>query len=161
VGRHLLNRSKFGTNLNPFEINLIRFENRIGRTVLPTPPVSAAPTASPCRTQPLTTGPPIASRPTCQPRRPRRADPAALHCRAAMRRPRAPRPGRCHTDATLPCCSTPRRTGPPHLSLSLSHSASTRVHPSGPPPRRFPLKRSRRPLAENFSHPRTVHLIHP
>jgi hypothetical protein len=44
--------------LNLFEINLIRFENQIGRTVLPTPPVSAAPIASPHRTQQLMTGPP-------------------------------------------------------------------------------------------------------
>jgi hypothetical protein len=26
-GRHLLDQSKFGANLNPFERNLIRFEN--------------------------------------------------------------------------------------------------------------------------------------
>jgi hypothetical protein len=47
AGRHLFYQSKFGANLNPFKIKLIRFENRIGRTVLPAPPVSAAPTASP------------------------------------------------------------------------------------------------------------------
>jgi hypothetical protein len=62
---HLLDQLNFGANLNPFEINLIRFENQIGRIVLPTPPVSAAPTASLRRTQPLTTGPPVAPRPTC------------------------------------------------------------------------------------------------
>jgi hypothetical protein len=42
-----LDLSKFGANLNPFEMNLIQFENRIGRTVLPTPPVRSVPTASP------------------------------------------------------------------------------------------------------------------
>jgi hypothetical protein len=93
---YLFYRSKFEANLNPFEINLIQFENRIGRTA--GPPVSAVPTASPrCLTphQAADDWAPVASRPTCQPRLPRRADPTALHCRpfsplgrAARARPR-------------------------------------------------------------------------
>jgi hypothetical protein len=103
-----LDQSKFGANLNPFKINLIRLENRIGRTVLPTPPVSAAPTASSRRTQPLMTGPLL------------RPGPPVSHVdRVAL----SPAP-------------------PPHG-----------VHTSGPPPRCFLLKWSRRPSAKNFSHP--------
>jgi hypothetical protein len=129
---HLFYWSKFGVKSNPFEINLIRFENRIGRIVLLDPPVSAALTASPR----CLASPPVMSQPTCQPRRPCHADPAALHCRAVTRLPRAPRPGRCHTDATPPHCST-LHTGPPSLPLSLPlflHAVPT----PPPPPRRSP-----------------------
>jgi hypothetical protein len=131
--------------LNPFEIKLIRFENRIGRTVLPTPPVSAAPTASPCC---LTLHPPtddrapVSSWPTYQPRRPasRRLRRPSLS-RMQRRRPRAPRLGRCRP---MPRRGTVPAAPRPTLSLSLSHSASTRRPPLHPPPRCSPLKQSHR-----------------
>jgi hypothetical protein len=124
----LFYRSNFGANLNPFEIKLILFENRIRRTVLPAPPISTAPTASPrCLTS--RPGPPVSYVVPC------RADPAALHCRAATRQTCAPRPGRCRTDATPPCCST-SCPGPP----SLSRSASTRRPPLRAPSPPLPFK---------------------
>jgi hypothetical protein len=142
-----LDQSKFGANLNPFEINLIRFENRIGRTMLPTPPVSAAPTASLRRTQPLTIGPP--SRP----------DPPVSRVNRVAPTPPSSIVTRQRADDMPPHCST-QRPGPP-LSPSLSFALPPcGVHPLGPPPRRFPLKRSRRPPAEVFSHP-AHHLSRP
>jgi hypothetical protein len=144
-----LDRSKFGANLNPFEINLIRFENRIGRTVLPTPSVSAAPTASPCCPvphQPTDNRDPVASRPTCQPRRlashrPRRS-PLSRDNVPLVRAAVGPLLRRCHPAALLHTVLGP---------LSLSRSTSTRRPPLRPPPHRFPLKRSCRP--KKFSHP--------
>jgi hypothetical protein len=121
-GRHLFYRSKFGANLNPFEINLIRFENRIGRTVLPAPPVSAALTASPRCLAPHPAAEdraPVASRPTCQ--APRSTSPRL--------RPRASRPGRCHP--TLSHGAVP--TAPRAPSLPLSPAPPPRgAHPSDP-----------------------------
>jgi hypothetical protein len=121
--------------LNPFEIKLIRFENRIGRTVLPAPPVSAAPTASPrC----LALHPaaddraPVTSRPTCQPPRP------------ASRRPRRPPLSRGNTPpARTAVGPLPRhrdvrhRAQAPPLPLSLPlrlHAAPTLPAPSPPLP---------------------------
>jgi hypothetical protein len=146
--------------LNPFEINLIRFENRIGRTVLPTPPVSAAPTASLRHTQPLTTGPPSRPGPPVSHIDPHRADPAVFHCRAATRRPRAPWPGHCRANVTPSCCSTPCQA-PPH-SPSLSPALPPRgAHPFGPPSPPLPLKPSHRPSADLFLPPRVVYLARP
>jgi hypothetical protein len=123
-----LDRSKFGANLNTFEINLIRLENRIGRTVLPTLPVNATLTASPrCPVPPLAAEDraPIASRP---------------YLSAA-----APTPRRR---------AAPRCARPP-LSLSLSPAPPPcGVHPSRAPSPPFPLKQSRRPPAEKIFSPR-------
>jgi hypothetical protein len=102
----------------------------------------------------LTTGPPSCPDPPVSHVDPRRADPAALHCRAATRRPRA-RPGRCLADATSPCCSTPRQ-GP--LSLPL------RLHATSTPPGRLPaapLKTERLAAGQSFSSPRAVCLARP
>jgi hypothetical protein len=129
-----LDQSKFGANLNPFEINLIGFENRIGRNVLPTPPVSAAPTTSPHypALDPATDDrAPIASRPTCQPRRP------------ASCRPRRPPLTRGN--------APPHAASRPPLSPSLSPTPPPcGAHPSGPPSPPLPLKPSRRPPAKKF-----------
>jgi hypothetical protein len=148
--RHLLDQSKFGANLNPFEINLIRFKNRIGRIVLPTPSVSVAPTASPHCPAPHPVADdraPVASRPTCQPRRP------------ASRRPRRSPRSRGNTPPTraaagpLPC---------QHHAATLLHATpgpplSPAPPPSGDQPsapsRQFPLKWSRRPPAKIFFSP--------
>jgi hypothetical protein len=133
---HLFHRSKFGANLNLFEIKWIRFKNRIRCTVLPALPASAAPTVSPRYLTPHPAADdraPVASRPTSQP------------CRPASRRPRhiplsrgnapptraaaGPLPRRCQVVALLH--ATPR--GP--LSRSLSPSPPPRgAHPSAPPP---------------------------
>jgi hypothetical protein len=141
---------KVWADLNPFEINLIRFENRIERTVLPTPPVSAAPTASPCRTQPLTIGPP--SRPGPPISHVARVAPTPSSYAVAQQRATHARRGRAAVAPTTRRCTAPRRAqGPLSLPLSLPlclHVAST---PPSPPPRCFPLKRSHRPPAEEFS----------
>jgi hypothetical protein len=137
-------------------MNLIRFENRIGRTVLPTPPVSVEPTASPCCPAPHPAADdraPVASRPTCQPhrpasRRPRRS-PLSRGNAPPARAAAGPLRHRRHAAALLHTAP-----GPP-LSPSLSPTPPPRgVHPSAPP-RRFSLKRSRRPPAEFFFKPRT------
>jgi hypothetical protein len=107
---HLSDRSKFGANLNPFKINLIRFENRIGRTVLPTLPVSAASTASPRRTQPLTI-------------RPHRTPAHLSAASTASRRPRRP----------------PLSCGTAHVDDHRSNPATAERHrptPFAPPHRR-------------------------
>jgi hypothetical protein len=139
-GRHLFYRLNFGANLNPFKIKLIRFENRIGRMCC-WPHLSASRCLAP---HPSTDDRgPVTSRPTCQPRRPRRPDPVALHCRArnaaAARAAAGP----------LPHAAVPRRyprcAQSPPLFLPLSCSASTWCPPlRAPPPRRSPLKWSRR-----------------
>jgi hypothetical protein len=133
VGKTLFYWSKFGANLNPFE-------NRIGRTVLRTPPVSAVSTASSrCLTPHLAADnrAPVASQTTCQPRRP------------ASRRPRRPPLSR-------------RAQGPLSPSLSLSLLFCLNVVPTPPPPSSpLPLKQSRRSPAEIFSPPRAIHLIRP
>jgi hypothetical protein len=123
--------------LNPFEIKLIRFENRIGCTVPPAPPVTAASNASPCcltphlaandRAPPSHPGPPVSHAV------PRRADPAALHCRATTRR------GRAAAASTPRCRAAPCRAQGP-LSLSLSRSTSTRRPPLRPPSPPLPFK---------------------
>jgi hypothetical protein len=121
-----LDWSKFGANLNPFEINLIRFENRIRHTVLPTPPVSAAPTASlrcPAMHPDADDRAPVAPRSTCQPRRPTSRRPR----RSPLSRGNAP-----------PRCSTPRQATP--LSLSLSRSASMQHSPLRAPSPPLPVK---------------------
>jgi hypothetical protein len=117
--------------LNSFELKLIWFENRIGRTVLPAPLVSAASTRSlaltpaPCRCPP---GPKDA-RPRLSVTRVRAAcvqPPAAVAWQ--RRRPRVPWPGRC--------CPTPRRyavpaaPGPP---LSRPRSTPRVAQRPGPP----------------------------
>jgi hypothetical protein len=62
-GRHLLDRSKFWPNLNPFEILLIRFKTESGGTMLPGPHVSAAPRrARPAPLAPAGRGPMSAAR---------------------------------------------------------------------------------------------------
>jgi hypothetical protein len=133
------------------QINLIQFENRIGRTVLPTLPVSASLTASPHRTQPLTIrppshpGPPVSHVTRVTPTPP--SSTVARQCAARTRHGRA---------AAMP--TTYRHTAlcharAPPLSLSLFRSASTRRPPLCPPPCRFSLKWSRRPPTKDFSHP--------
>jgi hypothetical protein len=135
--------------LNPFEINLIRFENRIGRTVLPTPPVSAASTASPRRTQLLTIGPP--SRPGPPVSRVDRVAPTPPSSTVARQRAARARRGRAAAASMTRRRTAPRRAqGPLSLSSALPPHG---VHPPCPPPRRFPLKRSRRVPTEDFSHP--------
>jgi hypothetical protein len=138
--------------LNLFEINLIRFENRIGRPVLPTPPVSTVLTASPhCPVPHPTTNDrtPVASRPTCQPRR-----------LASCRPRRSPLPRQCHAIALLHTVP-----GPPSLSLSLSLSPAPPphdVHPSGPPSPPLPVKTEPPPAdRKNFLTPRVVRLVRP
>jgi hypothetical protein len=145
--------------LNPFEIKLIRFENRIGRTMLPAPPVSTAPTASlRCLTlHPATDDRPhrvlahlsvTSSRvaPTLPPSTVvLQCDTYARHGRAAA----APMP-RHH--------AAPRHAQGPTLSPTLPPRGA---HPSGPPPRRSPLKQSRRPPVEFFSpHASFVSSVH-
>jgi hypothetical protein len=128
---------------------MIRLENRIGRTVLPAPPVTAALTASPrCLVPHPATDDwaPVASRPNCQPPR------------HASRRPRSlPLSG---GNAPTPCRHAAPHHAMPPLSLSLSRSASMRRPPICPPPCRSPLKQSRRSPAEFFS-PRAVRLVRP
>jgi hypothetical protein len=125
----------------------MRFENRIGRTVCR--PHLSAPRrpphhAAPCRTLLLMTGPPSCSGPPVSHVDPHRADPAALHSRAATHWHRAPWPGHCRADAMPPCCSTRRHPSCPLPSGPLpaaplkteppvSRSASTRSsQPSTP-----------------------------
>jgi hypothetical protein len=127
----------------------------------PTPPVSAAPTASPrCPAPHPDTDDrvPVAPRPTCQPRRPRRADSAALHCRAATRRLRTPWPGHYCADAMPPRCSTLCQAPlslPRSLPLRL-HAESTLQAPTPP----LPVKMEP-PSAKNFSQPTRRHLVRP
>jgi hypothetical protein len=123
-GKARLDQSKFGANLNPFEINLIWFENRIGRTVLPTPPVSAVPTASPCCTQPLTITPPSRPGPpvrhvACVAPTPPSSTIARQRAAHACRSQAAAAPTTCRRTA-------PRCARAPYLSLSLFRSTSTR-----------------------------------
>jgi type VI secretion system secreted protein VgrG len=145
----LFYQSKFGANLNPFEIKLIRFENRIGSTMLPAPPVSAAPTASPrC----------LAPHPAIDDRGPRRilahlsvtsSDVVPTPPPSTVARQRAARTRHGWATAT----PTPRRRAAPHLARAPSLSPAPPphgAHPSGPPPGRSPLKQSRRPPAEFF-----------
>jgi hypothetical protein len=135
--------------LNPFEINLIRFgnrTNRIGRTVLPTPPISAAPTASPRRTQPLTTRPPSCPGPPVRhvdlvAPTPPSSTVARQHAAAG------PLPHRQHFTTLIH--ATPRA---PSLTLSPFRSASTRRPPLRAPSLPLPLKLSHRPI---FFFPRT------
>jgi hypothetical protein len=141
-----LDRSKFGVNFNPFEINLIRFENRIGRTVLLTPPISAAPTASPRCTQLLTTRPPSCPGPPVRhvdlvAPTPPSSTVARQHAVAG------PLPRRRHFTTLIH--TTPRA---PSLTLSPFRSASTRRPPLQAPPLPLPLKLSHRPI---FFFPRT------
>jgi hypothetical protein len=137
--------------LNPFEINLIRFENRIGRTVLPTPPVSAAPNASPrCPAPHPATDDraPVASRPTCQPRRPTSRRPRRSPLSHGNALP-APTPRRC----AAPCCAR----APLSLLLRL-HVASTPPAPSPP----LLVKTEPPPTGRNFFlTPRAVRLVRP
>jgi hypothetical protein len=120
MGRHLLDRSKFGANLNPFEIHLIRFESESGGTVLPGPRVNAAP----CRACPAPSrcppGPAVA-----------RSRLSATHVRACQPLTSAPAAQAAfhHARAPLspPLCPT-RRPTPQHPSAGSRH----------PPP---PLKR--------------------
>jgi hypothetical protein len=126
---HLFYRLKFGANLNPFEINLIRFENRIGRTVPSTPPVSATPTALP----------------HCLVPHPTDDD-------------RAPRCAPTHLSATTSRCSMPR-PGPPPLSLPLRlHAASTPPGPLPAAPLKWshrpPANLFLPPRAVRLAHPR-------
>jgi hypothetical protein len=140
--------------LNPFEISLIRFENRIGRTVLPTPPVSAAPTASPCRTQPLTIGPP--SRPSLPVRRVDRITLTPPSSTVARQRAARVRCGRAAAAPTTCRHAALRRAQAPPPSLPLClHVASTLRAPSS----LLPLKPSHRPIfsspARRLSRPST------
>jgi hypothetical protein len=118
---------KFGANLNPFEINLIRFENRIGRTVLPTPPVSAASTASLRHTQPLTIGPMSCPGPPIS--RVERVAPTPPSSTVARQRAACAHRGRAAAAPTTRHRTAPRRAQAPHslpLSLLLClHAAST------------------------------------
>jgi hypothetical protein len=111
--------------------------------VLPNPPVSAAPTASlrcPMPQSAVDDWGPVARRPTCQPRRPASRRPR----RSKLSRGNAPPasaavgPQRHRRHATPLRYSTPRQV--PLSPVLPPHGA----HPSGAPPRRFPLKRSRR-----------------
>jgi hypothetical protein len=125
--------------------------------VLPTPPVSAAPTASSRRTQPLMIGPP--SRPGPPVSHVARVAPTSPSSVVARQRAARARRGRAAATPTTHRRTAPRRARAPSLSLSLSlclHAAST----PPPPPRRLPLKRSRRPPAEDLSHP-ARHLSRP
>jgi hypothetical protein len=130
---------------------LIRFENRIEHTVLPVPPVSTTPTASPhCLTpHPAADDRALAaSQPTCQPRRfasPRPRRPSLS--RAQRRRPRAPQPGCCRL---TPCCGAVPATPRPPISPSLSPSLPPT--PLGPPPRRSPLKQSKNAWSHRSQH---------
>jgi hypothetical protein len=135
-----LDQSKFGANLNPFEINLIRFESRIGRTMLPTPPISAAPTASLRRTQPLMIGPLR----------------APAHLSAALAASRRPsRPPLSGGSAPMTCRRTAPRSaqGPlslPHSLLLCLHAASTLWAPSPP----LSIKTEPPPTGRRFFSPR-------
>jgi hypothetical protein len=114
---HLFHRSKFGANLNLFEIKWIRFKNRIRCTVLPALPASAAPTVSPRYLTPHPAADdraPVASRPTSQPRRPASRRPRHIPLlRGNARAPRAPLspslplPPRLHAAPTPPPPSPP------------------------------------------------------
>jgi hypothetical protein len=110
--------------------------------------------AAPRHTQLLTTGPPSCPGPPVRHVDPHRADPAALHCHAATRRPLVPRPGRCH----------------PSLPLSLPlrlQAVPTALSPPSPP---LPLKHSHHPPAILFlprvpfilsAHARAPHMLPP
>jgi hypothetical protein len=117
MGRNLLDQSNFGANLNPFEINLIQFENQIGRTVLQTPPVSAAPSASPrCPApHPATDDrPPIASRSTCH-----------------------ATPSRCSTTRQAPLSPSLSPAPPPHGAHPSAPSPPLPFKTEPPPPAKF------------------------
>jgi hypothetical protein len=161
MGRRLLDRSKFGANLNPFEINLIRFKTESGGTVLPTPLVSAAPFRSPT----FTPAPshchraPASSRPTCQPPGPRHSR-RRLPCLQRACRARATCAARRCRSGTEPLCpchaGSWRRTPTPPSPLQ---SCPTR-HRADPPLFPSPLcarARSKAPAAVSLSSP----LLHP
>jgi hypothetical protein len=148
-----LDRSKFGANFNPFEINLIRFENRIGHTVLPTPTCQRHADRLTTPHPATDDWAPVASRPTCQSRRPRRADPVVLQCGAATRRrhaaallhvtPRAPLslPFCLHAASTplTPLPALPLKTEPPAADRSFSSPARRLSRPSTSARRGFVL----------------------
>jgi hypothetical protein len=150
---------KVWADLNPFEINLIRFENRIGRTVLPTPPVSAAPTGSPCRTQPLTIGPP--SRPGPPISHVARVAPTPSSYAVARQRAAHARRGRAAVAPTTRRRTAPRRAQGP-LSLPLSSALPSRgIHPSEPPSPLLPVKTEPPPAGRRVLTPRAICLAHP
>jgi hypothetical protein len=135
--------------LYQFEKKMIRLENRIGRTVLPAPPVTAAPTASPrCLVPHPATDDwaPVASRPNCQPPRHASCRPRSLPLSGG--------------NAPTPCrhAAPHRAMPPPPLPLSLPlrlHAAPTHLPPSPPLPIKtespltgrifLPARRSSRP----------------
>jgi hypothetical protein len=147
-----LDRSKFGANLNPFEISLIRVENRIGRTVLPTPPVSAASTASPCHTQPLMIGAPSCPVPPVS--RVDRVVPTPPSSTVARQRATHVRHGWAAAAPTTRRRTAPRHAqGPLPLPLSLPlclHAASTLWAPSPP----LSVKMEPPPAGRRFFSPR-------
>jgi hypothetical protein len=113
-GRHLLDRSKFGANLNPFEIKLIRFENRIGRHCAAGPACHCRAASRSPRTPSLPTGPRARPVPPVSHSRSRRAPPATIraarsHRTRAVLTHAAPHPG--------PSLSAPLRACGPHLRL--------------------------------------------
>jgi hypothetical protein len=152
VGRHLFYQSKFGANLNPFKIKLIRFENRIGRTVLPAPPVSAALTTSPrC----LVPHPAADDRAPCH-------IPAHLSVTPSCVAPTPPpyTVARQHAARTrsgrAAVTSMPRHHATPHhaqaspLPLSLSRSASMQRRPLRAPSPPIPFKTEPPPTGRIF-----------
>jgi hypothetical protein len=152
---HLLDRSKFGANLNPFELNLIRFKTESGGTVLPGPRASAAPRHLALPHSATAHRAPVSSRPTCQPLRLTSLTPAASPV-AAM--PAAVRAAQSHRTRTVLA----------HAALHPGPSLSTPILPprgTEPTPLLFPLRTapervqkrrslSRSPLRSTSSHPR-------
>jgi hypothetical protein len=149
VERHLVDQSKFGANLNPFEIKLIRFENRIGCTVVSAPLFSTAPT----RSLALTPAPVAARRcsattppPACAVAGPLPPDAAPLRCPRHARAPSlSPHASPENPDPpppppSVPCFSS-RSDAAPATTFPASAAGPPRGrrHPTGaalPPERR-------------------------
>jgi hypothetical protein len=92
-GKARLDRSKFGANPNRAHCATDpTCQRRADRLTVPHPTTDDRA--------------PVVPRPTCPPRRLRRANPAVLHYHAATRCPRVPQPGRCCAYDMPPHCST-------------------------------------------------------
>jgi hypothetical protein len=138
TGRHLLDRSKFGQNLNSFELFSIRFEFMLPGTVplgpacQPVPPLGTVATAH-RSAAPMFGWPSDVPRHTARARRGRAAAGAVAlsHSRSCLSLP-VPRPGRCRPCHTAQ--AVPRRWEPGPLLEPLHASSDFPRPPSAASP---------------------------